>query len=103
MTEHDRKSGLRRPGRGGGHARRVAALLRDHFALAGGWVVTVAELRCLTPGCPPVETVALLWDAEGARHRLRVFRPLAEVSRDDLPPRWYLPALRAEDGDDGCC
>ncbi|MBD3763436.1 MAG: hypothetical protein IE927_01515 [Rhodobacterales bacterium] len=82
----------------------MAALLRDRFALGSDWVVAVSELRCQTPGCPPVETVALMWDPAGAPYRLRLFRPLAAVTDDDLPPRWYLPALAAEgDADCSCC
>lgn len=107
MTEQAGNSravrGLRRPGRGAA-ATRLAALVRAHFALDPGWIVAVSELSCQVPGCPPVETVALLWDPSGAPHRLRVFRPLAEVAASDLPPRWYLPALAGGDDDDcGCC
>ena len=94
--------GLRRPARGA-QAARIAAMVRAHFGLSDAWVVTVAELQCQVPGCPPVETVALMWDAGGTAHRLRVFRPLDEVQADDLPPRWYLPALLAADDDCGCC
>lgn len=95
--------GLRRPGRGG-DAARVADLVRGRFALGEAAVVVASELRCRVPGCPPVETVVLIWDGAGGRHRLRVFRPLAEVTEEDLPPRWYWPALRDEgEGDCGCC
>lgn len=94
--------GLRRPARGA-EAGRIAAMVRAHFGLDGTWVVTVAELQCQVPGCPPVETVALMWDAGDAAYRLRVFRPLEGVCADDLPPTWYLPALLAEDDDCGCC
>jgi nitrate reductase delta subunit len=95
--------GLRRPATGG-DAARLADLVRARFGLGPDWTVTVAELRCRVPGCPPVETVALMWDADGAPYRLRVFRPLAEVGESDLPPRWYLPALAAtDDVHCGCC
>lgn len=108
MTERAANSGLmlrglRRPAQGG-DAARLSALVRAHFALGPEWTVTVAELRCQVPGCPPVETIVLMWNPDGAPFRLRVFRPLAQVDPDDLPPRWYLPALAASDDVDcGCC
>lgn len=108
MTEQSANSGrtlrgLRRPSRGADGAA-LAALARAHFALDAGWIVSVAELTCQVPGCPPVETVVLMWDAGGTAYRLRVFRPLAQVKITDFPPRWYLPALIATgDADCGCC
>jgi len=94
---------LRRPA-SRGLASGVADLVRAQFGLGADWVVSVSELRCTTPGCPPVETVALMWDAGAVPHRLRLFKPLAQVRADDLPPRWYLPALVVDaDGDGACC
>lgn len=95
--------GLRRPGQGE-EAGRVAGLVRGRFALPEGSVIVASELRCAVPGCPPVETAVLIWDEVGTRYRLKVFRPLAEVTEADLPPRWYLPAM-VDDGeaDCGCC
>ncbi|NUB45847.1 hypothetical protein GEU84_015725 [Fertoebacter nigrum] len=95
---------MRKPGE---HAPAVAALralLRNHFALGDAAVIVVAQLNCQVPGCPPVETLATFWDAAGERHRLRFFVPVADVTPADLPPRWYLPALR-DDGieDCSCC
>lgn len=86
-----------------GLASHVASLLRAQFGLGPDWVVSVSELHCVTPGCPPVETVALMWDAAAVAHRLRLFKPLAKVQSDDLPPRWYLPALVADGDEDGAC
>lgn len=93
--------GMRRPS-DGGHAAEVQGWLRRHFALDGA--IIVSELRCTVPGCPPIETVALFWDAAGTAYCLRIFKPLAEVGPDDLPPAWYLPALVDEgEADCGCC
>ena len=95
--------GLRAPGRGA-EAARVAALVRERFALGPAAVVVASELNCRVPGCPPVETAVLIWDEDGLRHRLKVFLPLAEVGEADLPPHWYLPALVDDgEGDCGCC
>lgn len=92
---------MRRPGAGAEAAARAEAWLRARFALGPGVTVVVAELACKTPGCPPVETVLAFWDEAGQPYRLRLFKPLAEVTEEDLPPRWLLPALKDEG--EGCC
>jgi hypothetical protein len=81
---------------------RVRAAVRARFAL-GEAAILVAEIACAVPGCPPVETVIAFWSGE-RRHHFKVFKPLAEVTEHDLPPRWYLPALAVADDDEcGCC
>ncbi|MFN4128747.1 MAG: hypothetical protein ACK4GC_02870 [Paracoccaceae bacterium] len=95
--------GLRKPG-GTPDAARVARLVRDGLTLPPETVVSVTELMCQVPGCPPVETLAMIWDKDATAYRLRVFRPLAEVVAADIPPAWYLPALKHEgENDCGCC
>jgi hypothetical protein len=83
---------------------RVRAWTRERFALADDVVVMVSELACALPGCPPVETVAAFWTAPERRHHFKVFKPVAEVVRDDLPPAWLKDALVVpEGGDCDCC
>lgn len=95
--------GMRRPSRSD-DAVRVQGLLRNLFDLPDHAAIVVSELQCAVPGCPPVETVALFWDAAGLGYRWRVFKPLAGVCAEDLPPKWYLPALLDDGGGDcGCC
>ncbi|TGD62108.1 hypothetical protein EYC08_16970 [Tabrizicola sp. WMC-M-20] len=95
--------GLRKPG-GSPDAARVARVLRDGLALPPDTVVSVSEIMCQVPGCPPIETLALIWDRDGVAYRLRVFRPLAEVRAEDVPPAWYFPALKYDgDSECGCC
>ena len=83
------------------HAEHVAALdrvrawVRERFRLGDG-AILVAEVACAVPGCPPVETVIAFWSEE-RRHHFKVFKPVAEVMADDLPPRWYMGALAVPD------
>ena len=49
--------------------------------------ILVAEVACAVPGCPPIETVIAFWSEE-RRHHFKVFKPVAEVTEDDLPPYW---------------
>jgi hypothetical protein len=81
---------------------RVRAWVRERFALGEG-AILVAEVACAVPGCPPIETVIAFWSDE-RRHHFKVFKPVAEVTTDDLPPRWYKPALAVpEDFECTCC
>jgi nitrate reductase delta subunit len=74
---------------------RVREWVRARFAL-GDAAILVAEMACGLPGCPPVETVIAFWLDE-RRHHFKVFKPVAAVVADDLPPRWMRPALAVSD------
>jgi nitrate reductase delta subunit len=82
---------------------RVEAWTRERFALAREAQVHVWEVACAVPGCPPVET-AVLFSIGEERYRFKVFKPLEDVVRDDLPPAWFLAALAVFEGlDCDCC
>ena len=84
-------------------AEQVRAWVRARFALPDDAVVMVAEVTWAVPGCPPRETVIAFW-IESARHHFKVFKPLAEVMEDDLPPAWLKNALADQEGFDcECC
>ncbi len=74
---------------------RVREWVRARFSL-GDAAIMVAEVACAVPGCPPIETVIAFWSDE-RRHHFKVFKALAEVTEDDLPPAWYKPALAVPD------
>ena len=82
---------------------RVREWVRGRFALADDAAILVAEVACAVPGCPPLETVIAFWSDE-RRHDFKVFKPVAEVVCDDLPPSWYKGALAApDDFECDCC
>ena len=60
--------------------------------------VMVAEVTCAVPGCPPLETVVAFWTGATTRHHFKVFKPLAEVVADDLPPAFLKNALADIEG-----
>ena len=76
----------------GAAAEQVREWTRARFALGEDVTVMVAEVTCAVPGCPPLETVVAFWVGE-TRHHFKVFKPLAEVVEDDLPPAWLKSAL----------
>jgi hypothetical protein len=82
---------------------RVRGWTRARFTLADGETVMVSEIACGVPGCPPIETHVVFWTAAG-RHHFKVFKPLAELIDEDLPPAFMKNALVALEGADcDCC
>jgi hypothetical protein len=88
------------------HARaleRVRNWTRESLTLADDDTVLVSEVACARPDCPPLETVITFWTDGTERHWFKVFKPVAEVVFDDLPPAWLKDALYAADPVDGAC
>jgi hypothetical protein len=82
---------------------RVRDWTRARFALTDDETVMVSEVACSVPGCPPIETHLVFWTALG-RHHYKIFKPLADVIEDDLPPAFMKKALIVLDGADfDCC
>lgn len=93
----------RRSGADGATLDRVRAWTQTRFALAEDETVMVSEIACGVPGCPPVETHIVFWTVAG-RHHFKVFKPLAEVQEDDLPPAFMKNALTWVEGAEcSCC
>ena len=92
----------RRSERDGALVLRVKNLVRQRFVLDENASILVAELTCALPGCPPLETLIAFWTAADHRHSFRIFKPLCEVTEEDLPPSWMKQALKNNDIDE-CC
>jgi hypothetical protein len=82
---------------------RVKTWTRACLELAADDTITVSEVACRLPGCPPLETGVAFWTG-GKRHWFKVFKPVGEVAIDDLPPAWLKDSLCAsEPADFACC
>jgi len=82
---------------------RLRHWTRTRFSLAESETIMAAEIACAVPGCPPIETHVVFWTGLG-RHHFKIFKPVAEVTEDDLPPAFMKTALIALDGADcDCC
>jgi nitrate reductase delta subunit len=77
---------------------RVKGWVRERFKLGEDDVVMVNELECALPGCPPLETVIAFWTEDQQRRHYKIFKPVAEVVEDDLPPWWMKNALIVPEG-----
>ncbi len=94
---------IKKSGANGQASERLRDWTRTRFALTADETVMVSEVACGLPGCPPIETHLVFWTARG-RHHFKIFKPLAEVVEDDLPPVFMKNALVAVDGADlDCC
>jgi len=90
------RSLAKRPGHAAA-ADRVREWTRERFKLPQDAAIMVAEVSCAVPGCPPLETVVAFWTGNG-RHHFKVFKPVAGVIEDDLPPAWLKNALLDSEG-----
>ena len=94
---------LRRSADHSAATERVRGWARARFALADDETVMASEIACTVPGCPPIETHVVFWTAAG-RHHFQVFKPLAEIVEDDLPPAFMKNALTWVEGVEcSCC
>jgi nitrate reductase delta subunit len=83
---------------------QVGEWTRLRFKLGEDAAILVAEIACALPGCPPIETVVAFWTDSDTRHHFKLFKPVAEVIEDDLPPTWMKDALAvSEDAGWECC
>ena len=85
-------------------AEQVRDWTRTRFALGDVATVMVAEVVCAVPGCPPLETVVAFWTETDKRHHFKIFKTVAHVTEDDLPPAFMKNALIALEGFEcDCC
>ena len=85
-------------------AARVKRWTKERFSLDAEDTVFVSELEGGAPGFPRLRTVVSFWMAQRGHYHFTAFKPLKEVAESDIPPAWFLDALRVEPGAScGCC
>lgn len=67
-----------------GRAAEIKQWVAARLSLGDDDMVAVAQLSCHEPGCPPVETVLTLRPARGTPRMVRIHKPLAEITEDDV-------------------
>ena len=81
---------------------RITGWTRERFSLDADVPVSVTQIACALPGCPPLETVVAFWTGTDAlRHHYKVFKPMAAVEPGDLPYAWQKNSLAGRDAE-GC-
>jgi hypothetical protein len=65
-------------------ARLLKHWARELLCLGEDDIVSVNELSCALPDCPPKETVILILSASGKTRQLSIHKALVDVDRDDI-------------------
>ena len=60
-------------------AGEVKGWITKHLNLSDEDIVTVAELTCVEPGCPPIETVVTVHGEDGVRRSWHIHQPLSQI------------------------
>lgn len=76
--------GFRRRARDPGHAARVAALAAEIGGFGPEVTLKASEIVCPDPACPGTETVVLVMAPGRATRAVRIARPIAEVTAEDV-------------------
>ncbi len=64
--------------------RQIKALICERFRLPESTTLTVAELRCHEPDCPPVETVITAREADGRIRDWRIAKRVSDIELADI-------------------
>jgi hypothetical protein len=62
----------------------ILTWVRAVAGLGAEAVIKVNEIVCADPACPGMETVLLLMPAGGATRAVKISKPMAEVTEDDV-------------------
>jgi len=76
---------------------RLKDLTRARFGLSANEAIMVSETACEVPGGPAVQTVIAFWTEDGTRHKFRAFKPVTEMTDEDVPPAWLKASLAGDD------
>lgn len=70
--------------RSSGRATEIKAWVGQQLDLRENDLVSVAELRCHEPDCPPVETVVTVHRDDGERGSWKIHKPMSQVCQADI-------------------
>ena len=64
--------------------QNVKDLINKKFKLDDKSTLSIAELNCHKPGCPPKETVITIRDMDGNAKNWRIHKPINEIIVKDI-------------------
>ena len=67
-----------------GRAAEIKAWVSQRLDLGESDLVSVAELTCHEPDCPPVETVVTVHRDDGERVSWKIHKPMSEGCQSDI-------------------
>ena len=63
---------------------RIKNLIKQKLGLPETTIVSVAELACHEPGCPPTETIITAHAEDSSKQNWRINKPISEISDNDI-------------------
>jgi hypothetical protein len=79
----------------------IESMVRKRFSLGHEIIVLIGEERPTEPGFPESMTRVRFWKSPIEHYSYGIFKPAAGVSETDLPPVWWMEAMR--DHGEGLC
>ena len=70
--------------------RRTKALVSDGLQLTETTLLSVMELNCHEPGCPPNETVITARYPDGSMRDWRIANPVSQIEDEDVKAEFGL-------------
>ena len=67
-----------------GRAGSVKTWVIEGLGLNDSDLVTVAELKCHEPDCPPIETLISVHNSDGNRRDWRIHKSIANIAKVDV-------------------
>ena len=63
---------------------RIKNLIKQKLGLPETTIVSVVELACHEPGCPPTETIITAHAEDSSKQNWRINKPISEISEKDI-------------------
>ena len=64
--------------------RKLKIQISKKYQLPESTIISVAELACHEPGCPPIETIITARAEDGSMQNWRVGKSIDEIEESDL-------------------
>ena len=64
--------------------RNLKLLISNKYELSDNTIISIAELSCHEPDCPPIETIISVRYENGSMKNWRVAKPISEVEETDI-------------------
>ncbi|MFT7106139.1 MAG: nitrate reductase delta subunit [Yoonia sp.] len=81
---------------------RIETTVRSRYRVPKDQIVLVTQEPARLIGGPDQMTTVLFWIDAETRYKVRLFKPVSEVSLPDFPPFWLRSALLDDELAD-CC
>ncbi|MFO0773182.1 MAG: hypothetical protein U0172_00780 [Nitrospiraceae bacterium] len=65
-------------------AARIKTWAQAQWAVEPDTIVTVTELQCREPDCPPIETVIALLEGPGRTRQYTIHKPAESIEEEDV-------------------